>query len=117
MSTRVPAIEFDLEGFKCVRFFAPVTNQLCVSGPRGSMSAGLQYSMKYGALYHNSAARKFLALIEVETDMDRKFHALLDVMQKYNPEMGEEKEIGHEHVIEALAELGPWKFIDPKGWD
>jgi hypothetical protein len=38
-------------------------------------------------------------------------------MQKYKPEMGEEKEIGHEHVIEALAELGPWKFIDPKGWD
>jgi hypothetical protein len=116
MSTRVPAIEFDLEGFKCVRFFAPGTNQLCVSGPKGCMDAGLQYSMKYGALYHNLAVRNFLALIKAETDMERKLHAMLHVMEKYKPELGEEKEIGHEHVIEALAELGPWKFIDPKGW-
>jgi hypothetical protein len=117
MSTRVPAIEFYLEGFKCVRFFAPVTNQLCVSGPKGCMDAGLQYSMKYGALYHNLAVRNFLALIKAETDMERKLHAMLHVMEKEKPEMGEEKEISHEHVIEALAELGPWKFIDPKGWD
>jgi hypothetical protein len=116
MSTQVPAIEFDLDGFKCVRFFAPVTNQLCVSGPEGCMDAGLRYSMKYGALYHNLAVRNFLALIKAETDMERKLHAMLHVMEKYKPEMGEEKEIGHEHVIEALAELGPWKFVDATRW-
>jgi hypothetical protein len=116
MSTHVPAIEFDLDGFKCVRFFAPVTNQLCVSGPKGCMGAGLQYSVKYGALWHDLAVRNFLALIEAEADMERKFHALLHVMEKCTPKMGEEKEICHEDVIEALAELGPWKFIDPKGW-
>jgi hypothetical protein len=116
MSTQVPAIEFDLDGFKCVRFFAPVTHQLCVSGPKGCMGAGLQYSMKYGALYHEPAVRDFLALIEAETDMERKLHAMLHVMEKYKPKPGEQKEISHAQVIEALAGLGPWKFIDPKGW-
>jgi hypothetical protein len=33
-----------------------------------------------------------------------------------NTEIGEEKEISHEDVIAALAELGPSTFIDPKGW-
>jgi hypothetical protein len=116
MSKQVPGIEFDLNGFKCVRFFAPVTHQLCVSGPKGCMGAGLQYSMKYGALYHDLRTQNFLAPIEAETDMERKFHALFHALEKWAPKMGEEKEISHEDVIEALAELGPWKFIDPKGW-
>jgi hypothetical protein len=116
MSKQVPGIEFDLDGFKCVRFFAPVTHQLCVSGPKGCMGAGLQYSMNYGPLYHNSAVQNFLTLIEAEPDMERKLHALFHVMEKCKPEIGEEKEISHEDVIAALAELGPWKFIDPKGW-
>jgi hypothetical protein len=116
MSKRVRAIEFELDGFTCVRFFAPVTNQLCVTGPKGCMGAGLQYSMKYGALYHDLAIRNFLAVIAEETDMGRKLHAMLDVIEKYKPEMGKEEEIGHEHVIAALAELGPWKFIDSEDW-
>jgi hypothetical protein len=116
MSTQVPAIEFDLCGFKCFRFFVPLTKQLCVLGPEGCMDAGLQYSMKYSPLYHNVVVRKFLALIEAETDMERKMHAMLHVMEKYKPEVGEEKELSHELVIEALAEIGPWTFIDPKGW-
>ena len=116
MSKRVRAIEFELYGFKCVRFFAPVTNQLCVSGPKGCMGAGLQYSMKYGALCHDLKVRHFLAPIAEETDMERKLHAMLHAMEKYKPEMGKEGEIGHEHVIAALAELGPWKFIDATRW-
>jgi hypothetical protein len=116
MSTLVPAIEFGLCGFKCIRFFTPLTEQLCVSGPKGCMGVGLQYSMKYGALCHDPAVRHFLALIEGETDMNRKMHAMLHVMEKHKPEAGEEKELSHEQVTEALAELGPWKFIDPKDW-
>jgi hypothetical protein len=84
---------------------------------KGLHGRWLAVFLKYGALYHNLAVRNFLVLIKAETDMERKLHAMLHVMEKYKPEMGEEKEIGHEHVIEALAELGPWKFIDPKGWD
>ena len=83
MSTRVPAIEFDLEGFKCVRFFAPVTNQLCVSGPNGCMDAGLQYSMKYSAMCQKHRCEFSLQPISAEPDMNRKLHAILHVMEKY----------------------------------
>jgi hypothetical protein len=115
MTVQVPAIEFDLDGFKCVRFFAPVTNQLCVSGPKGCMDAGLQYSMKYGAMCQRKSLRLFLEPVEAEADMNRKLHAVLHLMEKYKSEIAGGMGISHDHVIEALAELGPWKFIDPNG--
>jgi hypothetical protein len=116
MSTEVPAIEFDLDGFKCVRFFTPVTNQLCVSGPKGCMDAGLRYSMKYSAMCQKRSLRLFLQPIEAEPDMNRKLHAVLLLMEKYKSEIAAGMGFSHEQVIEALTELGPWKFIDPKGW-
>jgi hypothetical protein len=114
MPTKVPAIEFDLKGFKCVRYFEPTTGQLCVSGPNGCMDAGLQYSMKYGAMCQLQSLRTFLEQIEAEADMNRKLHAVMHVMEKYKSEIAAGMGVSHDLVIEALDELGPWKFIEPK---
>jgi hypothetical protein len=37
-------------------------------------------------------------------------------MEKYKSKIAAGMGISHELVIEALAELGPWKFIDAEGW-
>jgi hypothetical protein len=95
MSTQVPAIEFVLDGFKCVRFFAPVTNQLCVSGPKGCMDAGLHYSMKYSATCQKQSLRLFLQAIVAEPDMNRKLHAVLHLMEKYKSEIAAGMGISH----------------------
>jgi hypothetical protein len=114
MSKQVPAIKFDLDGFKCVRFFAPGTNQLCVTGPKGCMDAGLQYSMKYSAMCQKQSLRLFLQPVEAEPDMNRKLHAVLHLMEKYKSEIAAGMGISHEQVIEALAEWDHGSSSIPK---
>ena len=78
------------------------------------MDAGLQYMMEYGAMCQTQSLRTFLEPIEAETDMNRKLHAVMHAMEKYKSKIAAGMGVSHDLVVEALDELGPWKFIELK---
>jgi hypothetical protein len=108
-------VEFELEGFCCVRFFDPFTGALRVSGPEGSRKARRRYVRKYEGLCRNRVVRESLAKIRPETAINVKLHAVLHLMEQYDDEeIRQGVAIMPDLLIEVLDSFAPWAPIDPE---
>jgi hypothetical protein len=107
------AIHFELDDYKCVRFFDRGGN-LSVLGPNESRESLYRYVSKYAPLCRDNSLRQFLAPIRPETHVYEKLHAILDLMEEYEDEIAHGMGIGPELVITALDAFGPWEPMDPE---
>jgi hypothetical protein len=104
-------VEFNLEGFKCLRFFDPESGQLYLLGPKASTKAQHRYLDKYAALCSGESLREALASIKSEPDMSMKLNAVLHAIEEH------EAETAKCNVFEILIKvLDTWARQQPLGF-
>ena len=104
--------EFELEGFLCLRFFHPETEQLCVLGPKGSRKACRRYIKKYEKLCENEKLRTSLSEIRPETPINMKLHAFLHLVQEHEDDIAGGMPITADHFNTVLDSF----TFDPQSW-
>ena len=108
--------EFELDGFRCLRFFHPETGTLCVLGPKGSRRARRRYVRKYQKLCRDPELRAFLSGIRPETAINAKLHAFLHLMEEHEDDIADGMVITPDLFIMVLDSFAPYKEFDPRTW-
>jgi hypothetical protein len=100
------AVEFELEGHPCLRFFDSNGN-LCVFGVDEAKEAVARYVIKYAPICRDQSLRQFLASIRPEADMNEKLHAILVLMEEHKDDMAQGMGISPDLVVKALDSFTP----------
>lgn len=109
------AVEFELDGYKHLRFF-DLDGNLYVSGPMETKEAQSRYLAKYAPLCRSQSLREFLTLIRPETDMSQKLHAILHLMEEHKDDIAQGMGISADLVMAVLDSCAPWQPMDLETW-
>jgi hypothetical protein len=108
-------VEFEYDGHACLRFFDP-SGGLCVFGPDEARESLSRYVAKYEPHCRDQSLKRILAAIRPETDMNKKLHAILHLLEEHKEDIAQGIGIGPDLVMKVLDSFGEWHAIEYASW-